>query len=382
MILFASALGIVGERKRWYGKISGIIVTISFTILLVSLGIIPSASDPTLSVAVYDMAFTYIIPLAIPLLLFNVNIKRMIRESGGLLKAFLLGTVGICLGVMVACWVFPLGPEKYKLAAVFSATYIGGAVNFMAVADVLNFLKSPLFPTAIAIDNVLTNFVIMFLFFLPGWKWMRKIVPARSRKEEFEPLPLPNHDGPKHVKSDYSMLLMEQITLCLLITTAIGAVSTWVAPHLESWLHTDINLDILLITIFIVIISNIFPKQMAKLEAVAFQLGFFMIFVFLAVVGAASDVRVMLASSPLLLGFVVVTLLIHLLVMLVGGRIFKISLEELAIASSANIGGTATSAPMATTFGMKKAITPAIIIGMLGNVIGTFIGIGIGLLLR
>jgi uncharacterized membrane protein len=100
------------------------------------------------------------------------------------------------------------------------------------------------------------------------------------------------------------------------------------------------------------------------------------------VVGAASDVRVIIAASPLVLGFVVLTLLIHLLVMLVGGRIFRISLEELSIASAANIGGTATSAPMATTFGMKKAITPAIIIGMIGNVIGTFIGVGIGLLLR
>lgn len=381
IMLLAAVLGIVGERKKWYGKFSGIIVTIFITILLVSVGAIPSASDPDVDVPLYDMVFTYVIPLAIPLLLFNVNIARMIRESGRLLKAFLLGTFGICLGVGLAGLIFPLGEESYKLAAVYSATYIGGAVNFMAVADALNFIDSPLFPAAIAIDNVFTNFFIMLLFFLPGWKLMRRLVPARSRdtgKEEVVVEPTASSVSPEESR----MLLMEHISVCLLISVAIGAVSIGIAPYLESWLQTDVNLDILLITILIILVSNLFPRQMARLEPAAFQLGFFLIFLFLAVVGAASDVRVIIASSPMVLGFVIVTLLIHLLVMLLGSRLLKISLEELSIASAANIGGTATSAPMATTFGLKKAITPAIVIGLIGNVVGTFIGVGIGLLLR
>lgn len=381
IMLLAAVLGILGDRKKWYGKFSGIIVTIFFTILLVSIGVIPSASDPDIRVPLYDMVFTYVIPLAIPLLLFNVNIGRMIRESGRLLKAFLLGTFGICLGVGVAGLLFPLGEESYKLAAVYSATYIGGAVNFMAVADALNFIDSPLFPTAIAIDNVLTNFFIMLLFFLPGWRLMRRLVPARSRDMEGA-IAASEFKEASDPQEGQRLLLMEHIALCLLISVGIGAVSIWMAPYLESWLETDVKLDILLITLFIILVSNLFPRQMARLEPVAFQLGFFLIFLFLAVVGAASDVRVIIASSPLVLGFVIVTLLIHLLVMLLGSRLLKISLEELSIASAANIGGTATSAPMATTFGLKKAITPAIVIGLIGNVVGTFIGVGIGLLLR
>ncbi|MEK6477279.1 DUF819 family protein [Catalinimonas sp. 4WD22] len=379
-MLFAAALGMVGERRRWFGKISGIIVTISFTILLVSLGIIPSASNPDISVPVYDLAFTYIIPLAIPLLLFNVNLRKMIGESGRLLKAFLLGTVGICTGVIISAWVFPMGQETYKLAAVFSATYIGGGVNFFAVADALDFLKSPLFPAAVAIDNVFTNFYIMFLFFLPGWKLMHRLIP-KSHQEKEKAWERPTI-AEKTVNSGYDMLLMERICVCLLITSAIAAFSIWLAPFLETWLNTDVKLEILLITILIVMVSNFFPKTMARLEPVAFQLGFFLVFVFLAVVGAASDVNEIIAASPFVLGFVILSLLIHLSVMLLGARLLNISLEELSIASAANIGGSATSAPMATTFGLKKAITPAVLIGTLGNVIGTFIGIGIGLLLR
>jgi len=221
----------------------------------------------------------------------------------------------------------------------------------------------------------------MLLFFLPGWKLMRRLVPARSHEPAETNEEITAKPAGEEVQ-DHNFKLTEQITMSLLISVAIGAVSIWMAPFLESWLETDVNLDILLITAFIILVSNIFPRQMARLEQVAFQLGFFLIFVFLAVIGAASDVRVIIASSPLVLGFVIVTLSIHLVVMLIGGRFLKLSLEELSIASAANIGGTATSAPMATTFGLKKAITPAIVIGMIGNVVGTFIGVGIGLLLR
>ena len=120
---------------------------------------------------------------------------------------------------------------------------------------------------------------------------------------------------------------------------------------------------------------------MAKLERVAFQLGFFLIFLFLATIGAAADIKEIIASSPVLLVFVIITLAVHLLILLLGGRLFGFTLEEMAIASAANVGGSTVSAPMAATFNLKDLITPAIIIGIVGNIIGTFIGIGIALIL-
>jgi uncharacterized membrane protein len=380
ILLLAAALGIAGERRRWFGKISGVIVTIAATAVLATANIIPSASNPDIDVPLYDLIFIYVVPLAIPLLLFNVNLKRIVRESGRLLEAFLVGTLGISVGVVIGVWVAPLGPEAYKLAGVFSATYIGGSVNFMAVADALDFLQSPLFPAAIAIDNVFTNFFIMFLFFLPSWKAMRQFFPQAGREPEFSP-EVPVTVAPEEPVDEYDTGLMERITLALSVAALICAVSIWIAPYLAAWLETEIKLDILIITVLIIAISNAFQKQMAVLEPVAFQLGFFLLFVFLAVIGAASDVKEIIASSPAILLFVAIALVVHLIVMLIGCRLLRISLEELAIASAANVGGSTVSAPMAVTFDLKKAITPAILVGVLGNVIGTFIGVGIGWML-
>lgn len=382
ILLLAAALGIVGERRGWFGKVSGIIVTIAATAVLATANVIPSASDPDIEVPLYGLVFTYVVPLAIPLLLFNVNLKRIIRESGRLLEAFLVGTLGITIGAAVAAWLVPLGEETYKLAGVYSATYIGGSVNFMAVADALDFLKSPLFPAAIAIDNVFTNFFIMFLFFLPDWKAVGRFFPMVKRET---PVPLNKEKKdktPAPAAAEYDMGMMERITLALSIAAVICAVSVWISPLLANWMGTDIKLDILIITILIITVSNLFPRRMAALEPIAFQLGFFLLFVFLAVIGAASDVKEIIAASPLILVFVSIALVFHLIVLLIGCRLLGISLEEVSIASAANVGGSTVSAPMAVSFDLKKAITPAILVGVLGNVIGTFIGVGIGVLLR
>jgi uncharacterized membrane protein len=39
-----------------------------------------------------DIVFKYILPLAIPMLLLSANMFRIVRETGALLPAFLLGT--------------------------------------------------------------------------------------------------------------------------------------------------------------------------------------------------------------------------------------------------------------------------------------------------
>ncbi|WPP52883.1 hypothetical protein [Catalinimonas niigatensis] len=41
-MLFAAALGMLVEGRKWFGKVSGIIITVSFSILLVNLDIIIS----------------------------------------------------------------------------------------------------------------------------------------------------------------------------------------------------------------------------------------------------------------------------------------------------------------------------------------------------
>ena len=375
ILAVVAAFCAIGERKRWFGNISGALMVILILALLSSTGLVPSASDQDISVPVYQFVFDYIIPIAIPLLLFNAGIKRIIKESGKLLGGFIFGSLGVALGALIAGWFLNLGPETYKVAGTFTGTYTGGSVNFLAVAATLDFLESPLFPATIAVDNVFTNLYIAFLFLLPSLSWLgQKFI--QPEKELDTPPPVSN------LTQEKELPLFEKLAMALAIASFITALGLWVSPHISTFLNTDINLDLLVITLLILIVANLFPQWLAKFENVAFDLGMLLMYLFLGVIGAATNLREMVTAAPEIILFALITLIVHLFTTILAGRLLGLSLQEIAIVSAANAGGPSTAAPMAATFNLKKAVTPAILIGVLGYVIGTFLGVGVGLLLR
>ena len=376
ILVAASAFGIIGERKKWFFGLSGVIITITITAVLVTFGLIPSASNTELTVPIYDFVFTYLIPISIPLLLFNVQIKRIIKDSGRLLGIFLIGALGIAIGAIVAAQLIDLGEEGYKIAGAFVGTYTGGSVNFMAVSTTFDFVESPLFPATIAVDVGFTNVYLLVLFILPSLQFVSKFFLGDQLVEEIE-MPVPIQ---KATTSEAT--LMEQLAMCFTISGILCTMGMWLGPILANWIGTDINLDVLIITILITLLANIAPKLLMPLADVAFEMGMFLMYVFLAVIGAASDIYAIINAAPGILFFAIIMLTIHLIISLIGGKLLGNSIREIMIASSANVGGVSIAAPMAATFGLKKLVTPAILIGILGYVVGTFLGIGTGLFLK
>ncbi|MEM6321758.1 MAG: DUF819 family protein [Bacteroidota bacterium] len=374
ILAFAAAFGMIGERKNWFLGISGVLVTISITVLLVTFDLMPSAADANLSVPTYDFVFTYIIPISIPLLLFNVQIKRIVKDAGRLLGIFLIGSISIAIGAILAAQFIDLGAETHKIAGAFVGTYIGGSVNFMAVSETFEFTQSPMFPATMAVDVGFTNVYLFLLFLLPSiQKVLSYFVP-------YEEATLTSNRKIATTKDESS--LMEQLAKCFTISGLLCTVGFWLGPILANWLGTDIHLEVLVITILITVLANVFPQFFLPLADTAFDIGMFLMFIFLAVIGAASDINAIINAAPGILAFAIIMLLIHLIISLIGGKLLGISLKEIMVASAANVGGVSIAAPMAATFGMKKSVTPAILIGILGYVVGTFLGIGTGLFLR
>ena len=62
-------------------------------------------------------------------------------------------------------------------------------------------------------------------------------------------------------------------------------------------------------------------------------------------------------------------------------KIFNASLEDSIIASNANIGGPTTAAGMAISQGWTRLVGPAMLVGVLGYVIGNYAGTLVGIIL-
>lgn len=66
--------------------LSGAIVSILIGLAASNLGVIASES------VAYSVVLEFLLPLAVPLLLFKADLRRIVRSTGTLLLAFLLGS--------------------------------------------------------------------------------------------------------------------------------------------------------------------------------------------------------------------------------------------------------------------------------------------------
>ena len=373
VIVGAAALGIWSEHKKWFGKVSGILVTMILMSVLSMSGIVPVASNPKIAVEVYDLIFSYFIPMSIPMMLMGSNIVRIIREGGKLLVAFLIGAVGVVLGSFLAFYFIDLGSASGNAAGVIAATLIGGSMNFIATGEILNFSTHPLFSATIAVDNFAANAYILMLFAIPSVKFLSGFF-VKPKAENLEATV-------KNQNEESYPITIERVALSVLIAAFIAGVGGLISPAIQYLFSSKMSMNILIITILSVLTANILPKKLKKLEDTAFAIGLWMMYIFLAAIGASTNLSDMLHVGPTVLGFYLIIMLFHLIFMVSLAKIFKLDVYEIIIASAANIMGPSVAAPMAASLGQKKLITPGILVGILGYVIGTFVGVSIAMAL-
>ncbi|MFA8434826.1 MAG: DUF819 domain-containing protein [Marinifilaceae bacterium] len=369
----AAAFGIYSEHKKWFGKLSGILVTMISMSLLSMAGVVPVASNPDIKVDVYDLVFSYFIPISIPMLLFSSNILKIVKESGKLLVAYILGAIGIVIGCFIAFSIIDLGPDSGNTAGVIAATLIGGSVNFIASAEILNFSTNPLFTATIAVDNFVSNLYTLFLFLTPSLVFLARFFVKPKKENLVEKVSQKN-------KKSYP-ITMERIAVSIFVAVLIAGAGKFLAPYLQGMIDTKLNLSILLITVFSVLAANFFPKRLKPLEDTAFSIGLWMMYIFLAVIGAATNVTQIFSIGPGVLAFYLTIMLFHFVFLLALAKLFKLDVYEVVISSAANIMGPSVAAPMAASLGQKKLVTPGILVGILGYIIGTFIGVSIAVFL-
>ncbi len=373
VIVAAAALGIWSEHKKWLGQVSGILVTMILMSVLSMSGVVPVASNPKLKVDVYELIFSYFIPLSIPLMLMGSNITRIIREGGKLLVAFLVGALGVILGSFLAFYCIDLGPDSGNAAGVISATLIGGSMNFIATGEILNFSTHPLFSATIAVDNFAANAYILLMFAVPSMTFLARffVKPKIANTEAIE----------KNPNEETYPITMERIAISVLIAAVVAGAGSLLSDLIQKVYATRMSMSILMITVLAVLIANLFPKSLKKLEDTAFALGLWMMYVFLAAIGASTNLADMLHVGPAVLGFYLIIMFFHFVFLVSLSKLFKFDVYEVIISSAANIMGPSVAAPMAASLGQKKLITPGILVGILGYVIGTFIGVTIAMTL-
>jgi len=366
------------QHFRWAAKITGPVIVLIAAIALSNLKIFPIQSPS------YDLIWSYIVPVSIPLLLFRANIFNIVRTSGSMFGAFHVSALGTLIGAIVAAFIFNgIVPFVAELSGIMTGSYTGGGVNFFSLAATFR-PPEELTNSLLVADNVIMAGMFLILISLTNFKFFRKNYPMPHQLEvETEGGDSSLQAASFWKKKEISLL---DIAKALGIAVCIAAVSSKLSELISASALPGIVRDILgnqflLITTFCVIIATLFHKQLAKISG-ADELGTYLIYIFFFTIGIPADIWLIVQRAPVLFLFCVVIAAVNFFVTFTIGKLTKMKLEDLSLSVSANLGGPMNAAAMAIAKGWKDMVLPALLVGIWGYVIGTYLGVIIGNLLR
>ena len=337
--------------------VPGVPWVIAIGLLLSNTGVIPRESPA------FGFVGQYLLPMGVPLLLLKSDLRNLIRDGGWVLPAFLIASVGVCAGAVAGFFLFDLGPEGPKIAGTYAGAFIGGVVNFVAISQAVEMTPTQ-FSVALSASAPASILGLLLLVTLPSIPFVRRHIASPI-------IDGTDLDEAGQGAEELPRLRIDHVAAAISISLAICAVSHAISTYLEIGTY-----NLFVITVITAILANVAPRQMARLEG-DFLIGMLCMYAFFAMIGAGTDALGFVESAPVLFVYCCFMLGVHFVVLLIGGKLFKIDLAPLVIGSAAAIVGAAAAAAIATTKGWKSLISPGITIGILGYVIANFIGIAI-----
>lgn len=373
------------QRYAWASKISGAIIALVGALLLTNFKIIPSHA-PWFD----DIIWGYVVPLAIPLLLLQADMRKIWRESGRLLIIFLIGSCGTAIGAVLGFELLKGQiPDLAGIAAMMTGSYIGGGVNFAALSDAFDVPGEMVAATTVA-DNCLMAFYFFVLIAIPSIGFFRKHF-THPHVDEVESVGVDDEAKTRAAAFwEAKEISLRDIALDIAISAVIVWLSNVISEFFAAVIPTSnvvleminalLGNNYLIMTTIAMIVATVFSKHIEKTAGTQ-EIGTYLIYLFFFVIGVPASVPQIIREAPLLFVLCAIIVIVNMLVSFVFGKLFKFNLEDIILTSNANIGGPTTAAAMAISKGWVKLVGPIMLIGTLGYVIGTYAGTFIGQLL-
>lgn len=363
IIAAATALAFLLDQKvRWLSKVGASLLALILGAILSNSGLVPSASP------VYSMVEGPVTSLAIAWLLLAVNLADLRLAGPRMIGAFSLAVFGTAVGSFVGAILFAdsFGESTWRLAGVFTGTYSGGSLNFVAVGRGVG-LPDFLFAGAAAADAVTTGLWLAATLMLPLWlgRFYPAPIPGETESAQsgdhahpfFEQVPLSTLDLAKLLAAGFILLLAASL---------MGDLAPAVPPVL--WLTT-----------FALLVGH---SRAFRNPAGALQLGNLALHFFFVVIGIHSRVSEILAIGMEIFYFTLVVVGVHGIVVFGAGRLLRMDVGSLAVASQAAVGGPSSALAVAVSRDWRGLILPGIVVGLLGYALGNYLGFGVAYVVR
>ena len=314
-----------------------------------------------------------LLPAMIMLLLFQCDIRQIIKLGPKLLLTYAASALSILLGFVLTFLVFRglLDPEAWKGLSALAASWTGGSANMVAVQGILDAPEN-VFGHVLIVDTIIYSVWLLAMF-------SSVTVSARFNawtKADTSYLDVHSSETAHAATGAEAGETLDLVALFRVLALGLfaSAVATWIGELLPEIgvVVTSTTWTILIVSVLGLIIGSTRWGKMPGSSEVA-QI---MLYIIIGVIAAGSDFT-SLVEAPLYLLAGVMVVLIHLVLMVLYAKATKTELFSIAVASTANIGGVASAPVVASAFN-RQLVPVGVLFALIGAFAGTFLGLAVG----
>ncbi len=386
IILAAIFITANSERPFWqkfYTFVPSLLLCYFIPSILNSAGLI-SGEESNL----YFVASRYLLPASLVLLTLSIDFKGIIGLGPKAIIMFLAGTTGIVIGGPLALILFSYvapevvggaGPDEiWRGLSTVAGSWIGGGANQTAMYEIYS-PSDELFSAMITVDIIVANIWLGFLLYGAGIseridKWFNAdatpITELRKKMESYK-------------ESITRVASMADLTTICAVGFAITGIAHFGSDTITPWINANypelskMSLGSGFFWIIVIATTGGLGLSFTKareLEGVgASKVGSLFLYILVATIGMKMDVLAIFENP----GFFLIGLswiMVHVIILLVVGKIINAPFFFTAVGSQANVGGAASAPIVASAF--HPALAPVgVLLAVLGYALGTYAAI-------
>jgi len=351
-------------------KIGAVILAYLLGIILGNSGLLPNGA-----VQLQDTLSGVTVAIALPLLLFSLDVRSWFHSAGKAIISMLGATILVVLVAGFGAWLVRYSvPNAWQFGGMAIGLYTGGTPNLAAIKTALDVGATPfiMMHTYDAVNGIIYLMFVMtigqrvFNRFLPKFKSLGGVLTATESDEDIH-----SYEG------IFQPVILKGLAIALVLSLVILGLSFGIAQLIpESYSTAAI---MLLITSFG--IAGSFSKRIRGIPK-TFQFGMYIILVFSFVVGSMANLQQLVNINWSLMFFVNFVVFGTMLLHAGFCRILKIDTDTFLITSVSAVCSPPFVPVVAKALNNKEIILSGLTTGIIGYAIGNYLGIAFAYVFR
>ncbi|BDS13542.1 DUF819 family protein [Aureispira anguillae] len=339
----------------------------------------PNTLHQELAFSIAETSTAASVLVAIPMLLMTSNISASIRYAPKFLISFGLCILAVLIATLFTIYCFPNLEYLSETAGCLVGVYTGGTPNMVAISYAI---KAPneLFVILNTTDLFCSGLYFIFLTSIAKPFYSLFLSPSRlSQTNNYSPLnkePILSDSLQDETKSSTKLLTNETILpifkslifsfICIGVSVGLGLL--FATPN------GGINEMLLMIVLSTSSILLSFHPKIQGLKGV-YEFAQYLLLIFALAVGFMADFTKLADVGITYLSFNAILVISLLILHLILGIWFKIDTDTFIITSTACVFGPPFIGQVCSAIKNKEMLAPGMALGVLGLIIGTYLGI-------